>query len=289
MTEYDIYSFEAFRQKYQDDIRVISRASEQYINKKLLNDYLDSLKEGKPNLSAIGDKEIKSLMGLESNGELTLCAVLIFGVYPQAYFPQLTINAVVAPGEEIGDINEDGERFIDNERIDGNIKEMLEKAISFVRRNMKNSTVINPETGKRIDKTQYPIMAVHEALLNALVHRDYSIHTEGMPIQLLMFDDRIEIRNPGGLYGRMTVDQLGKVQPDTRNPVLVNILEVLNITENRYSGIPTIKRAMREHGLSEPQFNVERGSFVTVLYNSNRQENYTNLFLDSLNNKKITV
>lgn len=98
-----------------------------------------------------------------------------------------------------------------------------------------------------------------------------------MPIQLLMFDDRIEIRNPGGLYGRMTVDQLGKVQPDTRNPVLVNILEVLKVTENRYSGIPTIKRTMREHGLSEPEFKVERGTFVTVLYNSNRQEKYIEL------------
>ena len=74
------------------------------------------------------------------------------------------------------------------------------------------------------------------------MHRDYSIYTEGMPIQILMFDDRIEIRNPGGLYGRITADQLGKMQPDTRNPVLVTELEALGITENRYSGIPTIRR-----------------------------------------------
>lgn len=48
------------------------------------------------------------------------------------------------------------------------------------------------------------------------MHRDYSIHTEGMPIQILMYDDRLEIHNPGGIYGRMRVDQIGKVQPDTR-------------------------------------------------------------------------
>lgn len=79
---------------------------------------------------------------------------------------------------------------------------------------------------------------MRETVLNALVHRDYSIHTEGMPIQLTMYSDRLEVANPGGLYGRLTVDQLGKVQPDTRNPVLVTAMESLGQTENRYSGIP---------------------------------------------------
>lgn len=50
-----------------------------------------------------------------------------------------------------------------------------------------------------------------------MAHRDYSIHSEGMPIQLIMFEDRLEIHNPGGIYGRIRIDQLGKVQPDTTN------------------------------------------------------------------------
>lgn len=75
-----------------------------------------------------------------------------------------------------------------------------------------------------------------------------------MPIQLIMFEDRIEISNPGGIYGRIKIDQLGKVQPDTRNPVLASELEVLKITENRYSGIPTIRRAMQEYNLPQPEF-----------------------------------
>ena len=55
--------------------------------------------------------------------------------------------------------------------------------------------------------------AVREVVLNALVHRDYSRYTENMPIQLTMFSDRMEVHSPGGLYGRLTLDQLGKVQP----------------------------------------------------------------------------
>ena len=71
----------------------------------------------------------------------------------------------------------------------------------------------------------------------------------------------MEIRNPGGIYGRTGANQLGKVQPDTRNPVLAGALEVLGITENRYSGIPTIRKVMKEYGLPQPVFSDERGSF----------------------------
>lgn len=84
--------------------------------------------------------------------------------------------------------------ILDNQRIEGSISEMLDEAISFVKRNMKNKTIINPETGVREDRTDYPITAVREAIVNALVHRDYSIHTEGMPIQIIMYEDRMEIK-----------------------------------------------------------------------------------------------
>lgn len=113
---------------------------------------------------------------------------------------------------------------------------------------------------------------VREAIINALVHRDYSIHTEGMPIQLIMFEDRIEIHNPGGLYGRITIDQLGKIQPDTRNPVLASALETLGITENRYSGIPTIRMEMEKYNLRQPEFLDERGSFIVKLYKESKND-----------------
>lgn len=126
--------------------------------------------------------------------------------------------------------------------------------------------VIHEDTGLREDVTDYPMVAVREAIVNALVHRDYSAHTEGTPIQIVMYEDRIEIKNPGGLYGRITVDQLGKMQPDTRNPVLATALEMMAITENRYSGIPTIRMVMAQHSLKPPIFLDERGSFIVRFY-----------------------
>ena len=108
----------------------------------------------------------------------------------------------------------------------------------------------------------FQLTAVREAVLNALIRRDYSIHTEGMPIQILLFEDRFEVRSPGGLYGRLRIDQLGKVQPDTRNPVLAVAMEVLGETENRYTGIPTMRRELEKAGMAEPEFRNEHGTFV---------------------------
>lgn len=266
MTEYEIYSYEAFRKKYQDDIREVPRAALHTLDERALDGYIERLKNGKPNLSNLSEQEICELMSVTRNEAVTLSAVLLFSPYPQAYFPQLCIIAVVIPGKEIGELGEMHERFLDNQRIEGNISQMLGEAIKFIKSNMRNRTIINPETGEREDRTDYPITAVREAVLNALVHRDYSIHTEGMPIQILMFEDRMEIRNPGGLYGRIQIDQLGSMQPDTRNPVLATALEVLGITENRYSGIPTIRRTMEEYGLPKPEFADERGSFIVRFY-----------------------
>lgn len=272
MTEYEIYSYEAFRKKYQDDIRAVPSAPLDALNQVALDSYVKRLKAEKPNLSALPDEDVYRLMSVVRDGAPCLSAVLLFCLYPQAYFPQLAITAIALPGQEMGEVGAAGERFLDNRRIEGSLPEMLNGALAFVIKNMRRKTVINPDTGKREDRTEYPVTAVREAIVNALVHRDYSEHTQGMPIRLMMFPDRLEIHNPGGIYGRLRVDQLGKVQSDTRNPVLATAMEVLGLTENRYSGIPTIRRVMRENGLAEPVFADDRGTFSVTFYNAQRND-----------------
>ena len=272
MTEYEVYSYEAFRKKYQDDIREVPRATMAALDQESLNQYITLLKQGKPHLSSMKDEMIYELVSIKRNSEITLSATLLFSPYPQAYFPQLCITAIVVPGTELGENGVAGERFLDNQRIEGNIPDMLSGALQFVKRNMRTKTIINEKTGQREDRTDYPVTAIREAVINALVHRDYSIHTEGMPIQLIMFQDRLEIRNPGGIYGRMRVDQLGKVQPDTRNPVLASALEVMHITENRYSGIPSIRMEMDRYQLEQPEFVDERGIFIVRLYHKTKEK-----------------
>lgn len=266
MSEYEVYSYEAYRKKYQDDIRVIPRVTTKSINTEKLDEYFKLLSVNKPNLSKLEKEQIAELMSITVGGAYSLTATLLFSLYPQAYFPQLCIIATAIPGTDVGQLGDTLERFSDNRRIEGTIPEMLDDAIAFVRKNLRVKTIINPLTGRRQDSLEYPITAIRELLLNALVHRDYSSHTEGMPIQLQIFSDRIEITNPGGLYGRITLDQLGQVQPDTRNPILATALETLKITENRYSGIPTVRREMQEYGLPMPQFENYHGTFKVTLF-----------------------
>jgi len=276
MTEYEVYSFEAYRKKYQDDIRPVERATFASLDNKKLQDYLSRLKDNRPNLADLEDHQIFELMNITHSNQLTLSCVLLFSLYPQAYFPQLCILAIAVPGTKIGDTDTDGARFLDNRRIEGTLMQMLDHAIQFVKNNMRTKTIIDGTTGKRIDKEDYPIKAVREILLNALVHRDYSFHTEGMPIQLVIYADRLEVTSPGGLYGRLTLSNLGKIQPDTRNPVLATALEVLKITENRYSGIPTIRKEMQTNNQREPVFTNERGEFKVTLHRSTEAAKHGN-------------
>lgn len=197
------------------------------------------------------------------------------GLHPgQVYFtpieaalPDLDPAGIVVPGTEIGDTADSGARFLDNKRMEGTIANMFSEAMAFCMRNMKTATIIDPETGKRCDKTEYPVSAIREAVLNALIHRDYSIYTEGTPIQIDFFSDRLEIHSPGSLYGRMSVEDLGFAHPDARNPVLAVMTESLTDAEHRYSGIPTMRRAMQEAGLPAPVFINRQNEFVVVLYN----------------------
>lgn len=265
MTEYEVYSYEAYRKKYQDELRPVERATPNTLDPSLVSRYLMLLKGDKPNLAHLEDGVVLGLMGMLDGASPTLAGTMLFSIYPQAFFPQLSIIATVLPEDEPGGVSENGERFIDNKRIDGTLGEQLEGALSFVRANTRRSTRIDAMTGERIDTSEYPIEAVRELLLNALIHRDYSVHTQGMPIQLQIFPTRLVVTNPGGLYGRLSIDDLGSVQPDTRNPSIATAMEVLGKTENRYSGIPTVRRLMAERGLPSPLFEDCRGEFRATL------------------------
>lgn len=278
MTDYEIYSYEAYRKKYQDDIRTVEQASFDIIDALKLDEYKIKCKKNKPNLARITDEQFDELMSITRDGKLTLASVILFGIYPQAIFPQLSIIATAVVGTQMGELSETGERFADNRRIEGTVSDMIDGAMQFIRANIKTGSAIDSVTGKRIDVPEYPMTAVREVIVNAIVHRDYSIHTQGMPIQITVFSDRIEVKNPGGLYGILSIDQLGKTQPDTRNSVLATAMETLNLTENRYSGIPTIRYEMKKAGLPDAVFEDNRGTFCVTLYNKSHSESeYKNI------------
>lgn len=171
---------------------------------------------------------------------------------------------------------------------------MITGTMNFLTRNMKTSVIIDSK-GKRVNKTEYPLEALREAVANALIHKDYSTQTENAYVSVYMYNDRIEIINPGALYGTNKLEKLGTATTmESRNPTIVRILEEKgDVIENRHSGIPTMKREMKKYGLSEPEFYEERDSFKVIFRNnivvqkgqqSGQQntslENYKNIVLE---------
>lgn len=272
MTDYEIYALQSYNDHIFEDTRPTRRASIDDLNMEELTKYVNKLKEVKPNFAKNDFDRCLKLCSItdtsEENVYPTLAGTMIFGEYPQAYYPQLFIACVVVPGIELGDTGAMGERFIDNKRIEGTIEEMLTGAMNFLARNMKTSVIIDTN-GQRINRTEYPLEALREAIANALIHRDYSTQTENAYVSVYMYNDRIEIINPGILYGTNKLEKLGTATTmESRNPTIVRILEEKgDVIENRHSGIPTMKREMKKFGLPKPEFYEERDSFKVIFRN----------------------
>lgn len=112
MTEYEIYSYEAYRRKYQDDIREVPRVTLMSLDQEELNRYVELLKSGKQRLATLDNESIYELMSIKRGEKVTLSATLLFSPYPQAYFPQLCITAIVIPGRTIGSLGDMGGKIL---------------------------------------------------------------------------------------------------------------------------------------------------------------------------------
>lgn len=276
MIDYEIYSLQSYIDGIEEDLRPIKRAEFEDLNQEKIGQYIEEIKKKKPNLSKFSDEKILKLNGIieNSTGEIhpTLVGMMVFGEYPQGYLPQLFIACVVVPGRKLGDVGELGQRFDDNERVEGTIEEMLDKSLAFVRRNIGTMVIIDDD-GKRTDIPHYPMKALREAIANALIHRDYSTNTDGAYIYLRIFDDRIEILNPGDLYGNNRLENLGSDNMlEVRNNTIIRLLEdTTDIVENRHTGIATMRDEMKKMNLPEPEFETLRGTFK-VTFRKEKQE-----------------
>lgn len=153
MTDYELYSFEAFRKHLHDDERIVERAAMDSLDEDSVRRYVDEKKMDRPKFSQLPLSTVYEMLNILRGAIPTLASLMNFGVYPQGYFPQLGITAIVVPGNEIGDTSEQDVRFLDNKRIEGNLTAMVTEAITFCVRNMKVRTIIDKKTGKRKDKT----------------------------------------------------------------------------------------------------------------------------------------
>lgn len=205
MTEAEIAMVMAARVQPPYDREPVDGSSTDHLDDEAVRRTLRRIRSGFPRLAQSDDATVLFRLGItagrETDSPLTLAGLLTYGQFPQQFFPQLMVSVVVRPPEP-----SPGTRFLDNQTVRGSIPEMIETTLSMIRRNLAVRAVIS-DHGGRVDEIEYPLEAVREAVVNALMHRDYSPVTRGTQVQIELFPDRLVVRSPGGLYGGVLVDQ----------------------------------------------------------------------------------
>lgn len=238
----------------------------------VLNAFLESQRAIRPRTFADGQETALTRLKVLKDGKPTLAALLAMGEYPQEFFPRLTATFALFPGTSKGNIGT-GSRMLDSKSFAGPIHEIVENVVSAVRVNMREGGFIGEVY--REELPDYPLVAVREAIVNALMHRDYSPQARGTQVQVNMFVDRLEIMSPGGLYGGVTLESLGTAgQSSTRNERLATFLESPALpggalAENRGTGIQVIQTAL-ERALMPPAEMYNDLTQFTIIFRKRR-------------------
>lgn len=203
-------------------------------------------------------KEVLERLKLMKNGGLTNAAVLLFGKNPQAFFLQAITKAIRFQGIDVT-----GE-MIDFKTIEGDIITQLMKVEDFIFGLIPKKAWIEGEKLERQEKWLYPPRAIREALANAFAHRDYATTSA---VQVRIFDDRLEIWNPGRLPAELNVEMLKKKHESIpRNPLIAKTFFLIKWVEEVGTGTNKIITWCKNWGLPEPGFE-ETGTSLVLTFN----------------------
>jgi ATP-dependent DNA helicase RecG len=190
----------------------------------------------------------------------THAGILLFGKDPQQFLRGSDITAARFAGTEMGDV-------FTRQDISGTLPQQIRRAETFLVDSLRKGVRIG-DTMARSEQLEYPLKAVRELVVNAVAHRDYSIHGDG--IRLYLFSDRLEITSPGGLPGPVTVANIAD-ERFSRNSAIVQVLSDLGFIERLGYGVDRVLALMREESLPEPKFQETAGGFRATLYNKPTQ------------------
>jgi ATP-dependent DNA helicase RecG len=186
----------------------------------------------------------------------TNAGMLFFGQSPQDHIPQSEVACVLFR-ETVG-----ASRYADRRILTGTIQELIDGAEHFLSRYIAVGAKV--EGFKRIDIPEYSLEVLREAVINAVVHRDYS--RRGERVRVFYYPDRVEVHSPGLLLPGITVEQMerGEVQSKLRNPVLAGLLSnIPGYMEQIGSGIRFMLDETKRMGLPAPHFRERSEVIVT--------------------------
>jgi len=201
----------------------------------------------------------------------TIDGLLLFGSRPQRFLLQSGIRAICYAGDSrdyAARADEDLRgAMVPLGSATGELTEtgLVERALDFVRRNTETTAEL--DRGWRIDRRDYPEDVIREVVVNALVHRDYSI--VGTDIIIEIFADRLEVTSPGKLPNTVTLKGMRNGFRYARNQTLVNVMRDYGYVEARGMGVRNkVVPGMRTHNGTEPELMAEEHRFIVRLLNA---------------------
>lgn len=204
------------------------------------------------------DRDYVSLGLVDKNNKLTNGGVLLSD---QGALNQSKVVCTRWNGLTKGSVKEDA---LDDKEYTGSLISLLENTDTFIKNNSKNSWKIKGMD--RVEYEDYPITARREAIVNALIHRDYQIL--GSEVHIDMYDDRLEIVSPGGMIDGTQIQNLeiGKVPSMRRNTIISDVFSRLHYMDRRGSGLSRIMESYNDF-MEKPRFLSDESSFTVIFPN----------------------
>lgn len=230
-----------------DDLDIVK--IKRYLNLRKQNDFLET--------HSIEDFLV-SMQLAKRNGEIKVknAATLFFAKNPTLFNPQMEIKLVRFEGTE-------QVKIVSHELVQTDLVESIDRSMAFIKASIPKSIEIKNEL-KREERYFYPIDVIREAIVNAIAHRDYFSKDA---IQIYIFEDRIEITNPGSLPQALPRELFGTISVQ-RNPITYRMLRDYGYVEGLGSGIPRMINDMRSYGLHDPEFGIYEAFFRVILRNA---------------------
>jgi ATP-dependent DNA helicase RecG len=191
----------------------------------------------------------------------TIGGVLLFGIDRQNHFPDAWIQAGRFQGT-------DRSKIADSVLLHSHLIGAIDECIAFIRKHVNVESRIDDV--RRRDRWSIPLPAIREALINSVVHADYS--QSGAPIRVSIFDDRIEFENPGLLPFGLTVDDIRRGVSKLRNRAIGRVFHALGLIEQWGSGVQRMIGACQDAGLKEPQLEEIGVHFRVTLFFQRERE-----------------
>lgn len=228
----------------------------------------------------ISEEQIfQNLRLITKDGYFKNGSVLFFASEPNHFFEKAVIRCVAFDGT-------DKRYIIDDKIMTGALYQQFLKSMSWLKSKLDIRYDIEGTGSKpRNELWEIPETVFKEAIINALAHRDY--YDKGGRITIELFNDRVEISNPGGLVSAISKNDFGK-RSLSRNPLIFGLFERMRMVEQIGSGISRMRDLMKENGLTPPEFDID-GMFTITLRRPFDFEKWVNKWVEKLSENRIKI